>query len=129
MSDTPLGERLRTPAAAKYLGIAKSTLEKMRCFGTGPVFERVGRRAVVYNVPALDEYLAQRRATSTSELPPEKPIADRTTTAAPEPAVRSPVAPGLAGRRQPTNKRLVPKNRLGPAGVNAPSGRNPKRRK
>ena len=61
-----LGPRLRTPAAARYMGIADSTLEKMRVAGTGPEFEVVGK-AVVYSVPALEEYLAQRRARSTSE--------------------------------------------------------------
>jgi hypothetical protein len=61
-----LGPRLRTPAAAHYLGIADSTLEKMRVSGTGPEFEIVGK-AVVYSIPALEEYLAQRRARSTSE--------------------------------------------------------------
>jgi len=72
MSDATLGKRLRTPEAADYLGIAKSTLDKMRCAGTGPVFERVGPRAVVYSIPALDSYLAERRATSTSESPPQR---------------------------------------------------------
>ena len=61
-----LGPRLRTPAAAHYLGIADSTLEKMRVSGTGPEFEVVGK-AVVYSIHALEEYLAQRRARSTSE--------------------------------------------------------------
>jgi hypothetical protein len=61
-----LGPRLRTPPAAEYLGIAASTLEKMRVSGTGPEFELVGK-AVVYSIPALEEYLAQRRARSTSE--------------------------------------------------------------
>ena len=69
-----LGPRLRTPAAAEYLGIAASTLEKMRVFGTGPEFEIVGK-AVVYSISALEEYLAQRRARSTSETgkPPSRP--------------------------------------------------------
>jgi hypothetical protein len=61
-----LGPRLRTPDAARYLGISPSTLEKMRCAGTGPEFEVVGK-AVVYSIHALEEYLAQRRARSTSE--------------------------------------------------------------
>jgi hypothetical protein len=62
-----LGPRLRTPDAAKYLGIAESTLEKMRGAGTGPEFEKPAAKAVVYSIPALEEYLAQRRARSTSE--------------------------------------------------------------
>jgi predicted DNA-binding transcriptional regulator AlpA len=63
-----LGPRLRTPDAARYLGISPSTLEKMRCAGTGPEFEGVGGKAVVYSIHALEEYLAQRRARSTSEM-------------------------------------------------------------
>jgi hypothetical protein len=60
------GRRLRTPEAAEYLGIAKSTLDKMRGKGTGPEFERPTARIVVYSIPALDAYLAATRATSTS---------------------------------------------------------------
>jgi len=62
-----LGPRHRTPAAAKYLGIAASTLEKMRCAGSGPDFERVGKRTVVYSEESLERYLEQTRARSTSE--------------------------------------------------------------
>jgi Helix-turn-helix domain len=61
--------RLRTRAAAEYLGIAESTLEKWRVTGTGPAFERCGSRIVVYSVEALETFLAARRATSTSERP------------------------------------------------------------
>jgi hypothetical protein len=68
-----LGPRLRTPAAAHYLGIADSTLEKMRVSGTGPEFEIASGKAVVYSIPALEEYLAQRRARSTSETGRQTP--------------------------------------------------------
>jgi hypothetical protein len=61
-----LGPRLRTADAAKYLGIAESTLEKMRVAGSGPEFEKPAAKVVVYSIPALEEYLAQRRARSTS---------------------------------------------------------------
>jgi predicted DNA-binding transcriptional regulator AlpA len=63
------GRRLRTPEAAEYLGIGESTLEKWRCSGQGPMFERSGTRIVVYRVADLEEFLAARRARSTSELP------------------------------------------------------------
>ena len=36
---------LRTPAAADYTGLAKSTLEKMRVRGDGCPFIRIGRAA------------------------------------------------------------------------------------
>jgi hypothetical protein len=68
-----LGPRLRTPEAAKYIGVAESTLEKMRVTGTGPEFEKPADKVVVYSIPALEEYLAQRRARSTSETGRQTP--------------------------------------------------------
>jgi predicted site-specific integrase-resolvase len=67
MPDLVAHRRLRTPAAAEYLGIAESTLEKWRVAGIGPVFERCGRRIVVYSIEALESFLVARRATSTSD--------------------------------------------------------------
>jgi predicted DNA-binding transcriptional regulator AlpA len=61
------GRRLRTPEAAEYLGVGESTLEKWRCSGQGPMFERSGTRIVVYRVADLEEFLTARRARSTSE--------------------------------------------------------------
>jgi predicted DNA-binding transcriptional regulator AlpA len=58
--------RLRTPAAADYLGYAESTLEKKRLTGDGPPFIRLGR-VIVYDTRDLDTWLAERRARSTSE--------------------------------------------------------------
>jgi predicted DNA-binding transcriptional regulator AlpA len=58
--------RLRTPAAADYLGYAESTLEKKRLTGDGPPFIRLGR-VIVYDTRDLDSWLAERRARSTSE--------------------------------------------------------------
>ena len=58
--------RLRTPAAADYLGYAESTLEKKRLTGDGPPFIRLGR-VIVYDTRDLDIWLAERRARSTSE--------------------------------------------------------------
>src|SRR3954449_11068257 len=63
------GRQLRTPEAAAYLGVGESTLEKWRCSGYGPTFERAGTRIVVYRVADLDQFLAAPRANSTSERP------------------------------------------------------------
>ena len=60
--------RLRTPAAADYLGYAESTLEKKRLTGDGPPFIRLGR-TIVYDTRDLDAWLLTRRARSTSERP------------------------------------------------------------
>ena len=57
----------RTAAAAKYCGIAKSTLEKMRCSGDGPAFSRRGR-TILYDRSSLDVWLdSLPRYRSTSE--------------------------------------------------------------
>ncbi|MBF0214717.1 MAG: helix-turn-helix domain-containing protein [Magnetococcales bacterium] len=57
---------LRTPAAAQFLGLGESTLEKWRLTGIGPKFSRLGR-AVVYALPDLQEFVGERRTSSTSE--------------------------------------------------------------
>jgi predicted DNA-binding transcriptional regulator AlpA len=57
--------RLRTPAAADYLGYSESTLEKKRLTGDGPPFIRLGR-AIVYDTRDLDRWLGERRTHSTS---------------------------------------------------------------
>ena len=55
---------LRTADAAEYVGLASATLEKMRLNGGGPVFIRLGGRAVGYDIRDLDEWLdSQRQAT------------------------------------------------------------------
>ena len=59
--------RVRTPAAAEYLGLAASTLEKMRIFGGGPPYAKAGPKIVVYRVDDLDAWLKARRRTSTSD--------------------------------------------------------------
>jgi len=71
MPDTDTARRLRTRAAARYLGWAESTLEKKRCAGDGPPFIRLGR-AVVYDTRDLDSWLASRRVHSTSGLTLER---------------------------------------------------------
>jgi predicted DNA-binding transcriptional regulator AlpA len=60
--------RLRTAAAADYVGYSESTLEKKRLTGEGPPFIRLGR-TIVYDTRELDTWLAGRRAASTSEYP------------------------------------------------------------
>ena len=50
---------LRTEAAATYVGLSPSTLEKRRLTGGGPRFIRLGARAVGYEIQALDEWLRE----------------------------------------------------------------------
>lgn len=56
---------LKTPDAAIHLGLSARTLEKHRCYGTGPVFRRLGGR-IVYAIDDLDAWaaLGTRRSTS-----------------------------------------------------------------
>jgi predicted DNA-binding transcriptional regulator AlpA len=58
---------LRTPDAARYLGLTASTLEKMRLTGGGPRFIRLGFRAVGYAIGDLDDFIDGRRRSSTSD--------------------------------------------------------------
>jgi len=62
---------LPVQAAANYLGLAVSTLNKLRCTGGGPVFLKLGR-AVRYDPGDLDEWLAAHRVRSTSEAIPAR---------------------------------------------------------
>jgi len=61
---------LRTERAASYCGLAPSTMEKQRLTGGGPTFVRLTGRAVGYLVADLDEWIASRRAASTSSAGP-----------------------------------------------------------
>jgi len=56
---------MRTPDAARYLGLSARTLEKHRCFGTGPVYRKLGGR-IVYSIDELERWaeLGKRRSTS-----------------------------------------------------------------
>lgn len=58
--------RMPVDGAAAYTGLSVSTLNKLRVFGGGPVFLKLGRR-VAYDVADLDAWLASKRRTSTSD--------------------------------------------------------------
>lgn len=57
---------LRTPDAAVHLGLSARTLEKHRCFGTGPVYRKLGGR-IVYAVTGLDAWAEQGLRRSISD--------------------------------------------------------------
>ena len=61
---------LRTSEAATYTGLSKSTLEKLRVTGCGPVYAALGR-VVVYRIEDLDAWISTRKRRSTSELKPQ----------------------------------------------------------
>jgi len=52
--------------AAQYLHTSASTLAKLRVYGGGPVFCRIGR-AIRYRQADLDAFMSGTRAGSTSE--------------------------------------------------------------
>ena len=56
---------LNTEQAAKYAGFKKTTFNKFRSVGGGPLYSKVGGR-VVYAIPNLDRWLkaGERRNTS-----------------------------------------------------------------
>ena len=57
---------LRTPEAASYCGSSSSTFEKLRLYGGGPAYVKLGRR-VVYSPDDLDAWLVANRRISTSD--------------------------------------------------------------
>ena len=59
--------RLRNDAAAAYLGIGPSTLEKTRSKGNGPKYSKLNGRIVIYDPDELDRYAAENTQTSTAE--------------------------------------------------------------
>jgi predicted DNA-binding transcriptional regulator AlpA len=59
--------KLNTHAAATFSGLARSTLEKLRVFGGGPNYIKIGRR-VVYDLTDLEQWLAGHRRRSTSDI-------------------------------------------------------------
>jgi predicted DNA-binding transcriptional regulator AlpA len=65
MSDKINRQMLRTPEAAQYLGISASTMNKLRVYGDGPAFVKLGR-TVVYDPVDLNDWLRINRRTSTS---------------------------------------------------------------
>jgi hypothetical protein len=68
MFDPVSARRLQTPAAAKNLDLAESTLEKKRLTGDGPPIIRLcPRGAIVYDTRDLDAWLPGRRVGSRSE--------------------------------------------------------------
>lgn len=57
---------LRTPEAARFLSLSHRTLEKHRCYGTGPRYSKVGGR-VVYRVDDLQAWVDRGMKSSTSD--------------------------------------------------------------
>ena len=57
---------LRTPEAARFVGLSIRTLEKHRIYGTGPRYAKLGGR-VVYSLDDLQAWVASAVKASTSD--------------------------------------------------------------
>ena len=57
---------LDTRAAAKYVGLAAQTLNKLRCIGGSPPYYKHTRK-VLYKTSDLDAWLLERRRVPASE--------------------------------------------------------------
>jgi predicted DNA-binding transcriptional regulator AlpA len=53
--------------AAQSLSLSVRTLERLRCTGTGPAFVRLTRGRIAYRQADLEEWIANRVVSSTSE--------------------------------------------------------------
>ncbi len=61
-----LSRYLRTPEAARYLGLSARTLEKHRTYGTGPTYHKLGGR-IVYDPEDLKVWADRGLRRSTSD--------------------------------------------------------------
>ena len=50
----------RTRQAADYLQVSKSLLDKLRCYGGGPVYAKLGS-TVIYSSDDLDAWLTTKK--------------------------------------------------------------------
>lgn len=66
----PPPRHLKTSEAARFLGLSDRTMEKHRCYGTGPVYRKIGGR-VVYTLDDLLAWSQRGARTSTTETPPD----------------------------------------------------------
>ncbi|ANY78466.1 hypothetical protein BB934_09675 [Microvirga ossetica] len=65
-SETYFRKKLSTLEAAAYLGLGKSTLDKLRLTGGGPAYSQLGKR-VVYDPSDLEAWFAQHKRSNTSQ--------------------------------------------------------------
>lgn len=56
----------RTVLAAQYLALGKSTLEKFRLTGGGPMYSKIGK-TVLYKKTDLDAWMESHKVSSTSQ--------------------------------------------------------------
>jgi len=79
---------LRTPEAARMVGLSIRTLEKHRIYGTGPRYSKLGGR-VVYSVEDLQAWVSRGTKSSTSD-PGEGTVLPAKRQLSPSPAASKP---------------------------------------
>jgi excisionase family DNA binding protein len=60
---------ITTKKAAEYTGFSKSTLDKLRCKGGGPLYAKLGT-AVRYRLSDLEDWMSNAIVQSTSQASP-----------------------------------------------------------
>lgn len=58
---------LTVKEAAQYLRVSPQTLDKLRHYGGGPEFIRIGARTIRYDRAALDAWMNARRASAVAD--------------------------------------------------------------
>jgi hypothetical protein len=66
MIETDDNAKLDAVAAANFTGLAVATLAKLRCFGGGPKYFKLGRK-ILYRRGDLADWLNARRVANTTE--------------------------------------------------------------
>ena len=59
--------RLAASEAAAYIGVSLKTLQNWRFIGGGPPYLKINSRKTVYDTADLDQWLDERRFTSTAD--------------------------------------------------------------
>jgi predicted DNA-binding transcriptional regulator AlpA len=66
MPDRSISRLVKTPGAAQITGLSKSQLNKLRVYGNGPEYIKLGA-SVFYEIAALEAWISTHRRLSTSE--------------------------------------------------------------
>jgi hypothetical protein len=65
--------RLTTQEAADYVRLSKSTLDKLRVAGGGPIYIKY-KRKVFYDTADLDSWMDGQKQASTADVPAAAPV-------------------------------------------------------
>ena len=71
-SAPPLLRHLRTPEAARYLGVSLSFLNHARLRGSGPTYKKLSPKLIVYSLEDLQAWANSKNRRSTSSSGPSQ---------------------------------------------------------